>query len=179
MTRMQRTKETLQKASEHLYYEYWMFNSLARAITSGVFGRGPLNNAVLEAFGVHARVIAKFIYDSNPRPDDITASDFTNDKPKWEKTRPSPTESISSLYARVGKELAHLSYARLDVAPDSREWPIVKIADEINHAFLQFLSNADSENLAQPWETLLQSIGNRNIDSAKGHPSEDNEKVPK
>src|SRR5678816_3490620 len=117
MTRIRRSSEQLLGASEHLYYEWAMFGTLARALTSGVFGDGPINNAVLESFTVHARVLLDFLFDPKPRQDDVVAEDFFPETTKWVQIRGDIPPILQQVESRVGKEVAHLTYARLVVTP--------------------------------------------------------------
>jgi hypothetical protein len=95
-----------------------------------------------------------FLYaGKNLREDDVIAEDYFEDPAKWPKVRPAPTELLKEIHGRVGKEIAHLTYKRLEVADDAKQWPFIKIADEINVAFDVFLKNVprDCLNLGLDW----------------------------
>jgi hypothetical protein len=111
MTQMERSVEKLQTASEHLSYELWMFNSLAQAMVSGVFGQSALNNAILESFTFHARILLDFLYAENPRLDDVIAEHYFDSPANWSAIRPNKSELLKGVHKRVGQEVAHLTYA--------------------------------------------------------------------
>lgn len=52
MTRTKRDKGELRESSNHLYYEIWRMESVARGLASGVAGQGPLHNALVESFAI-------------------------------------------------------------------------------------------------------------------------------
>ena len=148
MTRMQRSSETLQTASEHLSYELWMFNSLAQAMMSGVFGQGALNNAILESFTFHARILLDFLYAENPKPDDVIAEHYFDAPADWLAVRPNKSELLKSIHKRVGKEVAHLTYARLGITAEEKQWQFAQILNEMNAVFKIFQANVSKEKLA-------------------------------
>jgi hypothetical protein len=147
MTCMVRSTEMLQHASEHLFYEFWMFNSLAQAMTSGVFGQSALNNAILESFTLHARAILDFLYAEKPKPDDVIAEDYFDTPSDWLTLRPEKSELLSGVHKRVGKEVAHLTYARLDITADEKQWQFAQISNDVNTVFSIFLTNVGKEKL--------------------------------
>src|SRR5262245_11022059 len=101
MTRAKRTSVDLAAASEHLWYEVWMFVTLARAMATGVFGAGPINNAALESFTVHARVLLDFLFAECPRPDDVVAEDFFVTAEEWPRIRGDMPPVLKQVNARV------------------------------------------------------------------------------
>jgi len=147
MTRQQRTPEILCDTSEHLFYEFWMFNSLAKAMASGVFGQGAPNNAALESFTLHARALLDFLYAEKPQAGDVIAEDYFDEPSQWLTVRPEKTETLKVIHKRVGKEVAHLTYARLEVTAEAKQWPFIQIAKEINTVFDAFLNNVAKNRL--------------------------------
>jgi hypothetical protein len=151
MPRKPREQTELKAASEHLHYEVWMFLTLARALATGVFGNGPINNAALESFTVHARVLLDFMFAERPREDDVIAEDFFSTPEEWPRLRGGLPDSLANLRTRVGKEITHLSYVRLTVTPDTKPWPFVTIADAIEGLVHRFIQSAPLEHLAPVW----------------------------
>jgi hypothetical protein len=47
VTKKRPSEEELRKASDHLYYEYWMLHSMAAGLESGIAGQGPLKMPLL------------------------------------------------------------------------------------------------------------------------------------
>lgn len=151
MARKTRTDEDLRSASEHLHYEVWMFLTLARALSTGVFGEGPVNNAALESFTVHARVLLEFFFGDKPRPDDVVADDFLGGQGKWSELRGDLPTILADLRDRVGTEVAHLTYARLVVTPETKGWRFVEIAQAFEGVVGRFLRAVPAERLAPTW----------------------------
>jgi hypothetical protein len=146
-----RSDEDLRKISTDLYYEVWMLESLARAMASGALGKGPLANAVLEAFTIHVRGVMDFLYSESPRPDDVIAQDFLPSNIDWQRVRVAPTAALKLARERAGKEVAHLTYARLNVTPEAKPWPFLEIAQDVSKAFGVFLQNASKDKLDDKW----------------------------
>lgn len=153
MDRKKRTQQELQDASDHLNYEIWMFNSLAHGIGSGIAGQGPFANALLESFVIHVRAILDFFYNENPKFDDVIAEDYFSSPDEWRNIRPALSELLRQTKRRAGKEVAHLTYARLDVTPETKPWPFVQIANEISVVIKVFLENVQKTNLGKRWKT--------------------------
>ena len=65
--RIKKTEEQLREVSDHLHYEIWMFSTITQTLALGAFGPGPVNNACLESFAIHARVLLAFFYAQDPR----------------------------------------------------------------------------------------------------------------
>jgi hypothetical protein len=151
MAREARTDKDLRSVSEHLHYEVGMFLILARALSTGIFGEGPINNAALESFTVHARVLLEFFFGDKPRPDDVVADDFLDGQGKWSELREEIPEILADLRERVGKEVAHLTYARLLVLQEAKAWRFVEIANAFECVLGRFLSAVPAERLAPKW----------------------------
>jgi hypothetical protein len=151
--RAQRTSEELVAASDHLHYEIWMFNALAGGMACGIFGQGPLSNAVLESFTIHTRVLLDFLYANTEKAktDDVMAEDYFTPPSTWTEARPAKSDLIGSVHRRVGKEVAHLTYARQDVTPETKPWRFSAIANEVNAAVRQFLSLVRTDLLGPRW----------------------------
>jgi len=128
-----------------------MLESLARLMASGALGKGPLANAALEAFTIHVRGVMDFLYSDNPRPDDVIAQDFLPAAIDWQRVRVAPTSALKLARERAGKEVAHLTYARLNVTPDTKPWPFLEIAQDVSKAFGVFLQHAPKDKLDGKW----------------------------
>jgi hypothetical protein len=151
MGRVMRTKEELLAASIHLHYEYWMLISLANAMSTGIFGKERLNNALVESFTIHTRIILDFLYSEEPRNDDVVAEDYI-DPGEWHKLRTQKSLLLQGVHKRVGKEIAHLTYSRQQVTDEDKKWPFLQIANEINVVFQQFLSTVNRDLLGSNWK---------------------------
>jgi len=139
MPRKPRTTKELREASSHLFYEFQMLVTLARGMQSGICGTSSINNAVLEAFGIHVRALIWFFYSSDPRDDDVVAEDFLSEPHQWSTARPPLTPVLDRAKQRAGKEIAHLTYARLGVTAEQKLWEFMPIATDIDLLLRKFL----------------------------------------
>src|SRR5881396_2439827 len=106
-SRVRTTPADLRKASKHLYYELMMLTGLAHAQGIRTF-ESVIQNAVIESFTIHARVLLHFLFSGKAsQPDDVLAEDFFPEPKRWLEVRgdmPAPLQEVSR---RVGKEIAH------------------------------------------------------------------------
>lgn len=133
-----------------------MFRQLANGLASGVLGEGPIKNAALEAFLLHARALTEFFYQSSPRPDDIVAQDFMPAPVTWAVVCPPITSALEDTRRRAGKHLAHLTYDRLSVTPETKPWPFLEILAGVMAPLQVFLQNARKEVLSNEWSGKSQ-----------------------
>jgi hypothetical protein len=152
MPRTKRTPAQLREASAHLHYELWMFATLARALATGVFGQGAVNNAVLESFTIHARVLLDFLFADKPRSDDIIAEDFFAEPEEWAVLRGVMPPALVEVNRRVGKEVAHLTYSRLEVTPSEKSWQFLEIASDMENVMARFCNHVSPEYLELQWK---------------------------
>jgi hypothetical protein len=116
-----------------------MLSETASALRNSDIKAGTIRNALIESFTIHARILLDFLYSTNPQPDDVIAEDFFDDSSAWLKQRTQKTPLLTTIHKRVGKEIAHLTYARLDVTPEEKKWHFVDIANEIGTVLETFL----------------------------------------
>ncbi len=150
----------LSQVSDHLAYEIWMLDSLARELSSRRLEDGPLQYAVLEAFTLHARALLDFFYLPEAkrilRDDDVIAEDYLYDAPKaWRAVRPERSDLLDNVNDRVGKEIAHLTYGRLDVLPIDKGWPALSIRDELLGLVSVFLELARPSRIGTKLRTFV------------------------
>ncbi len=94
-----------------------------------------------------------FLYAESPRSDDVIAEDFVlAEGAAWKTLRPAQTQALALAKARAGKEVAHLTYARLSVTSETKPWLFVNIAADISVAFSAFLANVPQEKLDDCWQ---------------------------
>ncbi len=151
MTRQIRTDQELQEASEHLHYEFWMLTSLAKALGSGIASQGWLTNALLESFVIHFCGLLDFLYAERSKPDDVIAADYFSPG-EWEKLKPPLSESLKKARGRAHKEVAHLTYERLNVTPEKKPWALISIANEIQIVMNVFLEHVPKHRLGHRWQ---------------------------
>lgn len=132
------TQQLQEMAREHISYEIEMFEYAGGRLFKGGLNTAE-NNVMLETFLLHARCLIDFLYpDKNPRKDDVLADDFFPDPAVLRSAIP-PSLSIDTfLKQRTGKEVAHLTYARLDVTPEMKPWQVGQVHDQIGEAMAIF-----------------------------------------
>ena len=148
MARILRTKDILTAASKHLHYELWMLQSSASTQPQGSPSH-VVNNALLETIALHSRVILDFLYDDNPRTDDVNAIDYISN---WREIRPDKPKDLDEIDRRVGKEVAHLTYARLDVDPALKGWDVQKLASTVSELMGFFIARCRKDLLSSEWK---------------------------
>jgi hypothetical protein len=119
-------------AEEHVIYEANMLRGLGTKLFNRHHKDDPLvENACPESFTIHCRLILDFLYVDEPRvPTDAAAGDYFEDD-RWQKARPAVSERLDTINSRVGKEIVHLSYKRLDIPEDEKGWVVVSLGLEL------------------------------------------------
>ena len=141
-TRVRRTDEELRGATTHLFYEIQMLRGTCQylALSKDQF----TTNVCIESFTSHARALLHFLYpEGKIDADDVLAEDFFDDRAQWEKARglkmPAALEKIRS---RVGKEIVHLTFSRLNVRAETKGWDVVAITGQLNAKLKTFAESA-------------------------------------
>jgi hypothetical protein len=160
MSRKQRSEEDLLKASKHLRYEYRMFIEIANTLSARRFKDDTIiKPALLESFTIHTRNLLYFLYSKNPREDDVIAEDFLDDQEIWRSKRPKKSDVLENIHCRVGKEVAHLTYARYDVIfeAEAKPWSISEIASEVDQIFRKFIQLVPPRRLSPEMKSAIKS----------------------
>ena len=148
MSARKRTDDELRvMAEEHLNYEIAMLHDTAAALASEAEHDVTIHNALVESFTIHVRVLIDFLWPVKPRADDVIAGDFFDDSSDWDALRLTFPAVLEPARRRAGKEVAHLTYARLDVTPDGKPWPYVEMANAVLSAFHVFARNASASKI--------------------------------
>jgi len=133
-----------------------MFQALAKGMSSGIAGEGPINNALLESFTIHVRALIGFFFSENPRNDDIVAEDFFLDPNDWINKRSLKTDLLEKAKKRADKEVAHLTYTRLEITPEQKQWEFLKIFNDLQVLIEIFLDTVSSHLLGSNWDETKQ-----------------------
>jgi hypothetical protein len=142
-------------ADEHLLYEPGMLHALTVKLMNRHHREDPvLENALLASFGIHSRNLIDFFWNGSPMKDtDAIASDYVAD---WKA--PAISERLSQVKDRVGKEMVHLSYNRLNV--ERKGWQVLGIGPEITAAFGAFAVAVPADRVRDGWhEAAWAAIG--------------------
>ena len=106
-----------------------------------------LQNALLESFGIHNRNLIDFLWLEVPmQRTDAIARDWIE---RWEA--PAMSERLANVKDRVGKEMVHLSYKRLDVSEDAKGWTVLGIGPEVIGAFVKFATEVPADVVPEGW----------------------------
>jgi hypothetical protein len=154
--------EKLKNASDHLWYEIWMFQTLVQGMASGVAGKEALNNAMLESLAIHVRALIDFFYSDNPQRDDVVADHFFAEPSKWRSVLPAKTAVLAQAKKRADKEVAHLTYARQKVTPEKKSWHFLPIFNDLQAAISAFLSTVPRELLGPRWAGTISRASGQN-----------------
>jgi hypothetical protein len=169
MARKRRSDEDLVAISEHLLYEIDLLYKTARVLAT--FGHAQdskaiiIRNALLESFAIHTRNLIDFFYQDKPNSDQVIAQDFFDNGDLWVQQRPTKSQFLKKTSIRVHKEVAHLSYDRLKVTSEKKEWKWINIAAEIGKVLKKFhelvpdsrVSNDFDKISFQPVDEVLAS----------------------
>ena len=147
------TSQLQEMSREHISYEIQMFVFTASKVRAG--GMDTLeNNAMLETFLLHARCLLDFLYPpATPRSDDVLANDFFEDPSILRRALPATLPMSSYLKSRTGKEVAHLTYERLNVTPTQKVWNFGEIHDQLGKALAIFFTCLTEEQ--RDWFTTI------------------------
>jgi hypothetical protein len=150
MNTAQRPNDVLKKVSAHIHYEFWMLISTAQALASNISAQGWLQNALLESFVIHLRALSDFLYADPKNQDDVLAGDFFSPG-EWLKLRPAEPGLLKKARMRANKEVAHLTYVRLNVATENKPWMFAEIAHAIHSVMCIFLQSVPKHLLSEEW----------------------------
>jgi hypothetical protein len=143
---------------EHLVYEGRMLAYTALRLAERTdLPRDQESNVLLESFAIHARCLRDFLWGSRTkRVLDAFAADFCAEG-VWERERgpvPPPLDSPD----RFGPEIVHLSYRRLAVPPELKDWPVSGIVGEIVAGLKTFALEALPERLDDETRMVLTDL---------------------
>ena len=135
MGRKKRTLEELTSAWTHFEYEASMLIGVAHGLMSGVAYGSVIHNALVESFVIHLRNFIEFLWPEDAKKDTVIADDFMLGKQTWH--RPAIPAALAKAKIRAAQEVAHLTYSRLRLTPESKKWDFA-LADEVIAVFNEF-----------------------------------------
>ena len=140
-------------AEEHLAYEVNMLLGSAHVL---VQPNNPqfLTNAFVECFTIHLRTLVDFLWEPARRADDAIAQDFFISANAWENIRPIFPVDLEPVRGRTGKEIAHLTYARVVITPETKKWNVTRMTEAIVPVIRLFIANADKARIGNALATL-------------------------
>lgn len=151
MAREAKTPTELKDASWRLLYEYAMLLGASAMLERGKQRSTVVENALVESFALHARGLTDFFRKAESQDgDDIKACDFKFAR-NWS---PPKTHKLDGVRDRVAKEIAHLTYARLNIKPGEGPWQTERIAEPIRKWVQGFQGAVEPGLLHHAWATF-------------------------
>jgi len=142
-------------AAEHLTYEANMLSATAQLLATGGQNHA-IKNALLESFTIHLRALIDFLWEPDkPRPDDAVASDYFASIEDWKDVQPAFPPTLDPARKRTGKEIAHLTYSRLSVTTEQKQWKVLDMANAVLSALVVFKANALSSRVGDALADLF------------------------
>lgn len=115
----------LTAAWQHVLYEISMLHFCRRALVDNqppLDGR-QMQDAVLESFAVHARVLFDFLFDRKRFDTDVTAGMLVPDVAVWIQARGEPDAALAVVKPQADKHVAHLTFERTTL-PEEKAWDV-------------------------------------------------------
>jgi hypothetical protein len=127
------------------------------------------HNAFVESFAIHVRCLRDFLWGKRGphNPEDAFASDFC-DPGVWETgppALPAALKAIEGKRQRIGREIVHLTYHRLDIKAETKDWDLTELMRAIADGLHEFAKVAKPERLhpkLRPdrlWRSRRRTIG--------------------
>lgn len=150
------TKYTLKKASEHVYYEVWMFYETLAILTN------PIDqltmNIVLDAFAIHCRNVFDFLYPKKTtKPDDIIVTDYISENKQYSKNITKKSE-LKFVIRKADKQVVHLTYSRNKYNSTTKPWPFADIGRKMWKSLNAFYISMPKGNQGFPHFIHLRSV---------------------
>lgn len=156
MSETSRRPEELIAASEHVLYEIQMLHAMARGLASEITTGSVLQNALTESFVIHARNLVHFFFPERTFPSDVLAEHFVREVHEWNSIRGSLPDELLPVRRRVSKEMAHITYDRLEARGEARRWAYLEIAGAIQTLVEAFARTADPDLLHSDWALIAE-----------------------
>jgi len=160
-----RTPEELLVASRHVNYEVSMLKWTAGRLAQPGLSQ-PEVNALLESFTIHTRALQYFFYPpKNTRDDDVLAQDFMPASVSWERLAGTRPSALARVPERVGTEIAHISYGRLSVTPEAKQWNVSEITEALLRLIKTFVEHAATLDPVWAPQTFVPVLDLRGVSS--------------
>ena len=148
-----RSGDELREATVHLIYEVQMARMAAHVLTLLPIHNPFDKNVYIEALANHTRALVHFMFPEHPMPDDVLAEDYFDNPAAWNKARgPTMPTALEKVRSRVGKEIVHLTYARLSVTDEAKGWntpAIIGALDKLLEVFANYATRLEASALDQ------------------------------
>lgn len=132
-----------EKAVEHIVYEIMMFNGTALKLEPDPQDQFE-KNILLESFAIHSRNLFDFFYRRAKRRDDISYEDFIAKKKEF-KSKRTKKRILENLTKKCNKQIAHLSYSRINYNRSTKGWNVIEIYQNMNKTIKAFYNCMEPE----------------------------------
>jgi hypothetical protein len=157
------TPQELENAAEkYLSYVIWMLNQtavlLAKPYSPEVEPHSPENNAYIESFVIHARILIEFLYGKPSGRDTILAANYVDNWWKEYISDGKPlaqTQFLKDTGHRADRMAAHLTRAGIE---DHKGWETEKIRAEINNTILGFLDIVSDDKISKQTKATIRDL---------------------
>lgn len=138
---------------------------LLKAVNDERYSR-ELKSCFLEVFTLHFRNLYDFLYDRKPKPDSVISSEFFPDPMIWRNKRRQikSMKSLDGARKRTNTEVSHLSWDRLDVTEEKKDWRFEEIFNSLNQILIEFIAVVPKQHLHDDWKKT--SVGRRLLKAA-------------
>lgn len=133
-------------SQEHLLYEIAMLCEVAARLEQAP-GDTVTRNALIEAFGIHLRLIVDFLYEPARRADDVCAEDYVADVNRWRKVRRMLPRRLKTATRHTDKQIAHLTFKRYRGAAPQKRWGPQQLLSLVRPALKSFGQHALNRRL--------------------------------
>jgi hypothetical protein len=138
--------ELLAYSGQHVAYEIRMLRATAVRLDSPGID-AEVRKALVQSCGIHLRALTAFLYDDAPRPDDVVAGGFFDDRSSWASVRPEKSEALRDAQERANKEFAHLTAKRKGPADATKAWSFATLVPELLDVLRVFVEHASHVKL--------------------------------
>lgn len=158
--------------NEHFYYEVDMLIYSVMKLNKTMCHSE--NNLALDSFAIHTRTLYGFFSNAENtynQKDDALAEHFISiSKDQWDELIKSEIEILDKLEVsyKTNKQVAHLTYKRLEYDKTNKGWEINPIACSILQITLYFIDNikpeyipSESNNLEILKNKIIQMLQNK------------------
>jgi hypothetical protein len=153
-------------ASKPVEYEIRKLLETNNVLAAGNYPR-ELNDQLVESYALHLRNLIEFLYDK-PKEGYIRAGEFFSDPKMWRTFAGTRSKTLGKAQGQASAQVAHLTYDRVDLTSEEKEWLIGPLSREIVGVLAKFLSNADEDRLGPELVKLKNAWGLRDPPEEEG-----------
>lgn len=144
---------SLKKASEHVFYEIWMFYEVTTILQTTTTDQLH-KNILLESFAIHARNLFDFFYPKRKhKDDDILVTNYIKNTKSYNLEK-SKKKSLLYLVRKADKQVVHLTYSRNRYHLKIKGWKFKDISDKFKPTIISFYNNLSGR--MKKWDNFVE-----------------------